>query len=132
LLNKELIIYFKYAKKDMFKIWYYQDKNFKIRPYGDYLTTKLRNPYQYIIETIYRLYGEKDASKFTCSLIPLIYCYVDKFSAFNWVDILSKRLIKFITTGKETKLGKFPIFYMVSYLLDMMCVPHQYSKMGWA
>jgi hypothetical protein len=68
------------------------------------------------------------------SLVPnaLIYYYVDEGSSFNWDDILSTSLAESITVVKETEPGKFPSFHMASYLLDIMCICHQYPKMGWA
>jgi hypothetical protein len=62
----------------------------------------------------------------------MIYYYVDEKSMFNWANILSSILVESITVVKETEPGKFPSFHMASYLLDIMCVPHQYPKMGWA
>jgi hypothetical protein len=91
-LDEELLNKFPHKEKDLFKIWYKPDKYFKLRPSSEYLTTMLRTPYQYIMVMLCRLYGEKDASKFTMSLMPLIYYCVDEGSMFNWDDILSTSL----------------------------------------
>jgi hypothetical protein len=131
-LDDELLNKFPHKVKDLFKIWYNPDKTFNLRPSGEYPTTSLRTPYQYIVVMLCRLYGEQDASKFTLSLMPLIYYCVDEGSSFNWVDILSTTLTESITVVKETSPGQFPSFHMSSYLLDIMCVRHQYPKMGWA
>jgi hypothetical protein len=37
-----------------------------------------------------------------------------------------------ITTVIESHPGTFPRFHMSSYLIDIMCVAHQYPNMGWA
>jgi hypothetical protein len=79
-----------------------------------------------------RLYGKKDASKFTSSLIPLIYYCANEGTKFNWADILSNNIAEAIAFVKNTEANTFPSFHMSSYLLDIMCVAHQYPKMGWA
>jgi hypothetical protein len=131
-LDDELLNKFLHKAKELFKIWYKPNRTFKLIPSSKYLTIVLRAPYQYIVVMLCRLCGEQDASKFTLSLIPLIYYCANEGSMFNWVDILSIILVESITVVKETKPEKFPSFHMVSYLLDIMCIPHQYPKMGWA
>jgi hypothetical protein len=48
-------------------------------------------------------------------------------SSFNWADILSTNLIDVITTVKGVEPRTFLYFHMSSYLLDIMCVAHQYE-----
>jgi hypothetical protein len=79
-----------------------------------------------------RLYREPYASTFTLSLMSLIYYCVDEGSTFDWVDLLSTTLTESITAVKEARPRTFPYFHMASFLLDIMCVAHQYLKMGWA
>jgi hypothetical protein len=117
--------------KDLCHTWYKPDKQFKLRPTGGYPMTTLRRPYQYMVAMLCRLYGEQDASKFSLSYMPLIYYCTDKGSLFNWDDILSTNLIEAITTVVKSQPGTFPSFHMSSYLMDIMCVAHQYPKMGW-
>jgi len=57
-LNDEIIDKFAQKAKDIFKIWYKLDKNFKLRLSGEYPTTFLRIPYQYIVAMLCRIYGE--------------------------------------------------------------------------
>jgi hypothetical protein len=45
--------------------------------------------------------------------------------------MLSTNLTESITIVKNIELGTFLNFPMSSYLLDIMCVAHQYPKMGW-
>jgi hypothetical protein len=85
-----------------------------------------------MVEMIYRLYIEKDASKFMFSLIPLIYYRTGEGSTSDLAEILSTNLTKSIVGVKNTKPRNFPNFHMSLYLLDIMCVVHQYPKMGWA
>jgi len=40
--------------------WWKEDKNFKNQRNGWYGTFNLREPYIYLMDLIYRLYGEKD------------------------------------------------------------------------
>jgi hypothetical protein len=88
-LDEELIRNFPHKAKHLFKIWYKTNKTFKLIPSRDYLTSSLRTPYQYIVAMFCRLYGDKYASKFTITLIPLIYYCVNEVSSFDWANILS-------------------------------------------
>jgi len=72
-LNEVLIRKFPLKIKDLCKIWYKPNKTFKIRPLEKYPTTSLRTSYRYIVAMLCKLYEEHDASKFTLSLVPLIY-----------------------------------------------------------
>jgi hypothetical protein len=83
LLDKDLIRKFLHKEKDLFKIWYNPDKTFKIRPSRKYPTNLLRTSYRYIVAMLCRLHGEHDTSKFTLSMIPLIYYYANMGSTFN-------------------------------------------------
>jgi hypothetical protein len=67
-LNEDILSEFKHTTKDMFKFFYKPYKIFKLIPSGEYLTTALINPYQYIVVMLCKLYKEKDASKFIVSL----------------------------------------------------------------
>jgi hypothetical protein len=78
------------------------------------------------------MYREHDDSKFTLSYMPLIYQCTYKGLSFNWDDILSTNLTKVITIIIEAHPKTFPSFHMSSYLIDIMCVAHQYPNMGWA
>jgi hypothetical protein len=129
-LDDELINKFQHKKNDIFNIQYKTYRTFKIRPSGEYPTTSVRTPYQYIVVILYRLYGEQDDSKFTLSLMPLIHYYVDEGLSFNWDNILSTSIVDFITRTKDNDHGKFPRFHMFSYLLDIICINYQYPKMG--
>jgi hypothetical protein len=78
-----------------------------------------------------RLYGEPNATQFPMSYMLLIYYYIDEGLSFNWDDILLANLTSTITTVVGAQLGTFPSFHMSSYLLEIMCVTHQYPNMGW-
>jgi hypothetical protein len=84
-----------------------------------------------MVSMLCRLYGEKDASQFSLSYMPLIYYCMDEGLSFNWDDILSSNLTEAITAVVEAQPGTFPSFHMSSYLMDIMCVSHQYPNMGW-
>jgi hypothetical protein len=131
-LDVELLNKFPYKANDLFKIWCKPDVVFKHSQSGNYPTTGLKAPYQYIVAMLCRLYGKKDASKFTFSLMPLIYYCANEGMKFNWADILSKNLAEAIAFVKNIEPRTFPSFHMSSYLLDIMCVVHRYPKMGWA
>jgi len=118
-------------ERDLFKAWYNPNKEFKTRPSGEYPTNLLRMSYQYGVVMLCRLYGELDASKFTLNWEPLVYYIVGIRSTFNWDDILLESLEDATRAVKETTPGKFPRFHMSSYLLEMVCVYHEYPKIGW-
>jgi len=105
---------------------------FKTRASYDYLTNLLRPPYQYAVGILCRLYGEFDAKKIRVSWVPLIHYITIVGSIFNWEEILSSMLAHAISAVKHMAPGKYPSFYMTSYLLDVMCLIHTYPKMGWA
>jgi hypothetical protein len=77
------------------------------------------------------LYRQQEASQFYFSYLPLIYYCVDEGAPFKWGDILSDNLEEAIKVVSESQLGIFPRFHVSSYLLEIMCVSHQYLKMGW-
>jgi len=117
--------------KALHRIWYKLDKQFNLRPTGAYPTITLRIPYQYMVAMLCRLYRETTASKFPLSYMHLIHYCVDEGSSFNWDDILSTNLIDSIAAVKGDEPRTFPYFHMFLYLLDIMCMTHQYPKMGW-
>jgi len=63
--------------------WWKEDKKFTNRSNGWYGTVNLREPSIYIVDLIYRLYGEKDCSKFSEAWIPLAYTVAISGSSFN-------------------------------------------------
>jgi hypothetical protein len=107
-LDGDLLSKFPYKGNDLFKIWCKPDIIFKHRRSGNYPTTKLKTPYQYIVAMLYRLYGKKNASKFTFPLMPLIYYFTNEGLEFNWADILSGNLAAAITFVKHTLPKEFP------------------------
>nr|ADE77593.1 unknown [Picea sitchensis] len=100
-LDDELLNKFPYKANDLFKIWCKPDVVFKHRQSRNYPTTGLKAPYQYIVAMLCRLYGKKDASKFTFLPMPLIYYCANEGMKFNWADILSKNLAEAITFVKN-------------------------------
>jgi hypothetical protein len=85
-----------------------------------------------MVAMLCRLYRDLDASKFPLSYMPLIHYCANEGSSFNWDDILSANLAEAITTVTEITTKTFQNFHMSSYLIDIMCIAHQYPKMGWA
>jgi hypothetical protein len=63
-------------------------------------------------------------------MVPLIYYITDVGSSFNWDDILSTTLEYSLKAAKEITPDEFPSFHKSSYLLEMVCVFHQYPEMG--
>jgi len=84
-----------------------------------------------MVAMLCQLYGEPYAFHFSLSYIPLIYYCTYEGISFNWDNILSANRIVAITTVTEDQPYTFPSFHMSSYLLDIMCVSHQYPIMGW-
>jgi hypothetical protein len=72
-IYNELLGEFKHTTKDLCRIWYKPDMQFKLRPTGGYPTTAFRKPYQYMVAMLCRTYGEQDAPKFPLSYMSLIY-----------------------------------------------------------
>jgi hypothetical protein len=85
-----------------------------------------------MVAMLCRLYKEPYASKFSLSYMPLIHYCADEGSSFNWDDILSTNLAEAITSVVEAQPKTFLNFHMSSYLIDIMCIAHQYPNMGWA
>jgi hypothetical protein len=85
-LNIDFVVAF-YEKHDTNKLlasWWKEDKKFINQTAGWYGTTNLREPYMYLMALIYRLYGEKDCSRFSKAWMPLAYTMVISRSIFNW------------------------------------------------
>jgi len=108
------------------------ERYFKHEPSSEYPTTSLRSPYQYFVAMLCSLYIEPHASTFTLSLMSLIYYCEDEGSTINSIDLLSTTLTESIIVMNESMPGKILYFHMESFLLDIMCVAHQYLNMGWA
>jgi hypothetical protein len=72
-LDGDLLTKFPYRGDDLFKLWCKPDVVLKHRHSGNYPIADLKSPYQYIVAMLCRLYGKKNSSTFTFSLIPLIY-----------------------------------------------------------
>jgi hypothetical protein len=72
--------------------WWKEDKKFTNRSNSWYGMVNLRDPYIYLMALIYRLYGEKDCSKFLEEWMPLEYTMAISGRNFNWGVIISKQL----------------------------------------
>jgi hypothetical protein len=81
----------------------------------------LREPYIYLMALIYRLYGEKDCSKFSEKWIPLAYTMEIIGRSFKLGPIISKKLSIGVHQAHTSKEGEAPTFYLASYLLNVMC-----------
>jgi hypothetical protein len=110
--------------------WWKEDKKFTNWSNGWYGTINLREPYIYLMDLIYRLYGEKDCSKFSEAWMPLAYTVAIVGSSFNWGAIISKQLRIYVQQAQTPKEGEAPTFYMASYLLDVMCARNIFAGMN--
>jgi hypothetical protein len=79
---------------------------------------------------ICQLYGEMDCSKFSEAWMPLAYTMAISGSSFNWGAIVSKQLSINILQAQRPKQGDVPIFYMASYLLDVICARNVFAGMN--
>jgi hypothetical protein len=85
-----------------------------------------------MVDMLCRLYEEPDTTHFPLSYMPLIYFCANVGTSFNWADILSENLKNVISYVTQAQPGSFPNFHMDSYILDIMCIAHKYSNMGWS
>jgi hypothetical protein len=92
--------------------------------------TNLSNPYIYLMDLIYQLYGEKDCFRFSEAWMPLAYSVAIFESIFNWGAIISKQLSICIQQAQTPKEGETPAFYMDSHLLDVMCTKNIFVGMN--
>jgi hypothetical protein len=76
--------------------WWREDKKCTNRTSSWYQTTNVREPYIFLMDLIYQLYGEKDCSRFSEVWNPLAYTVAISRSSFNWGDIISKQLSIYI------------------------------------
>jgi hypothetical protein len=72
--------------------WWKEENKFTNHINGWYGTINLRDPYIYLMVLIFRLYGEKDCSKFLEEWMPLAYTLVIIGRSFTWGAIISKQL----------------------------------------
>jgi hypothetical protein len=63
--------------------WWKEYKNFTNRRNGWYGTIHLREPYIYLMDLIYRLYGENDCCMFLEAWMPLACTIVVTWNNFN-------------------------------------------------
>jgi hypothetical protein len=92
--------------------------------------TNLREPHIYLMALIYRLYGEKDCSRFLEAWMPLAYRVAISRSGFNWGAIISKQLNICIQQAQMPKEGETPSFYMASSMLDVMCARNIFANLN--
>jgi hypothetical protein len=131
-LNTDFVVKF-YECHDTSRVmasWWREDKKYTNRSTGWYGMTNLREPYIYLMALICRLYGEKDCSRFSEAWMPLAYTVAISGSGFNWGVIISKQLSICIQQAQTPKEGETPIFYMASYLLDVMCARNIFVDMN--
>jgi hypothetical protein len=62
--------------------------------------------------------------------MPLAYTVAISGSSFNWGAIISKQLSINILQAQTPKDGETPIFYMASYLLDVICARNIFAGMN--
>ena len=62
--------------------------------------------------------------------MPLAYTVSISGISFNWGAIISKMLSTFIRQAQTSKEGETLSFYMVSYLLDVICAKNIFSGMN--
>jgi hypothetical protein len=117
--------------KDLFTTWYKAYKWFKYWPKSRYTTTNLRRPNQYMVSMMCKLYGETDATHFPLSYMTLFYLCAHVVVSFNWVDILFENVKDAMFSITQAQLRSFPNFHMYSYILDIICIAHKYTNMGW-
>jgi hypothetical protein len=110
--------------------WWKEDKKFTNRRNGWYNTVNLREPYMYLMALICRLYGKKIAQSFQKAWMPLAYTVAISGSSFNWGAIISKQLSINILQAQTPKDGETSVFYMASYLLDVICVRNVFAGMN--
>jgi hypothetical protein len=111
-LNTDFVVKF-YECHDTSRVmasWWREDKKYTNQSTGWYQTTNLREPYIYLMALIYRLYGEKDCSRFSEAWMPLAYTVAISGSSFNWGEIISKQLSICIQQAQTPKEGETPSF----------------------
>jgi hypothetical protein len=131
-LNIDFVVKFyeQHNTNQLLASWWREDKKLLNRTNGWYNTTNLREPYMYLMALIFRLYGEKDCSRFSEAWMPLAYTVAVSGSSFNWGGIISKKLSITIQQAQETKEGETPSFFMASFLLDVICARNVFSGMN--
>lgn len=64
-------------------------------------------------------------------LAPLLYDIIEKGEIFNWANILSHNLIKYLSKVKFFELDSPLEFYMSSYFMDIICMDSEFRGMDW-
>jgi hypothetical protein len=131
-LNTDFVLRF-YEKHDTSKVmasWWKEDKNFTNRTSDWYPMANLRETYIYLMDLLCRLHGEKYFSRFSEAWMPLAYTVAISGIGFNWGAIISKQLSTYIRKAQTPKEGETPSFYMLSYLLDVVCAKNSFVGMN--
>jgi hypothetical protein len=84
----------------------------------------------YLMASICQLYGDKDFSKFSEAWMPLAYTMEISIRSFNWGAIISKQLSINLSQAQTSKEGEVLTFYMVSYLVDVICARNVFAGMN--
>jgi hypothetical protein len=110
--------------------WWKEENKFTNQIKGWYGMINMRVPYIYLMALIFRLYGEKDCSKFLEAWIPLPYIVVIARRIFNWGAMILKLLSIYVQHAQKLKEGEAPTFYMALYLLIVMCARNVFAGMN--
>jgi hypothetical protein len=62
--------------------------------------------------------------------MPLAYTIAIIGCSFNWGEIISKQLSTCVQQAQTSKEGEAPMFYMASYLLDVLCSRNVFADMN--
>jgi hypothetical protein len=93
------------------------------------LTQYLKNPYRIMNSMICRLYGEETSTHFRMEWFPMAYTMVKNGQAFNWEIILSFNITNQVLDPKGITNH---VFYMSSYLIDVICATRYFLVFNWA
>lgn len=117
--------------KDVIKMWVKEPSKFHQTYKNTYMTSSLRNMFQYLIVLCCWIYRQKNVECFLEGWVYMLYQIIYDRKIFNWSDLISQQLKINVNKGKNTPKGKRQQFYMYAYLLDGICACNAFPDMDW-
>ena len=88
--------------------------------------SKFRKTVQIIVILLSRLFRRKDGSTFPDKWIPIIYQIMTNRATLNWGELISSNL-----DNQLKKVRKDHLFYMSTYLMNVMCASLEFPSLRW-
>jgi hypothetical protein len=107
-------------------------EKFRADSHGVYAISSLETHMMCVAMMMCRLYGKENTAHFLLPWVPIMHTVAEGFS-FNWAKILYDNLVREIKEYQSPKAkGQPTSFYMLAYIMDVICFMTPFTLMGWS